>query len=656
MTVIRPNSISGITSITAQANEINVFRSDGTLAGLQLNGVNFNNTSGISTLAALNVTGNISVGGTLTYQDVTNVDSVGIITARSGIDCNGTLEVSSTSNFDGAVQIADTILHLGDTNTKIRFPAADTITAETAGSERLRIDSSGNLLIGRTAWVDNHFDNGIYLAGGTQAGMKFMRTASGSAGTYDIGIDTDRAFKFVYTGDSGGTGTERLRITSDGDLLIGTTTNGGGNRLYVVDSFTDAFVNPSDSILRIENANTSGTTGQASISFTSKTTGSNADSAIVSQAEDASGNARLEFWTDTSNGMTEKMSITSDGKIGISRTATQHPLEIGHASEPTVSLWGGSTKRAALQAQSGGTYLYSYENSPLIFSVNSAQGFTERLRINSDGNLLVNTTGSSGAKIQINNHTFSGGHYAYSNDRVGFQMNGGLRAMALCSTYNDANHPEYGLVFVHGPNTSSYNVWGLCPDGPAKGNSLNLHYGPQATNIHTDNYRKFSFTGEGYALTPNQPSFLAEHQHAGGSPKQRGELLNQFIRNFTTVRHNTGNCYSNSTGKFTAPVAGMYLFHIDLTMDGGDGQDDSAGCYFRVENNSANYNRTHGGARDFHSVNPRYHTTANGYEMNSSFQTIEKLAAGATCGFYFTDWDHTSTRITTAFFSGYMLG
>ena len=98
MTVIRPNSISGITSITAQANEINIFRSDGTLAGLQINGVNFNTTAGISTLAALNVTGNVSIAGTLTYEDVTNIDSVGIITARSGIDCNGTLEVSSTSN------------------------------------------------------------------------------------------------------------------------------------------------------------------------------------------------------------------------------------------------------------------------------------------------------------------------------------------------------------------------------------------------------------------------------------------------------------------------------------------------------------------------------------------------------------------------------
>jgi len=44
-------------------------------------------------------TGNVSVGGTLTYEDVTNIDSVGIITARSGIVVTGI--VTSTS-FTGS--------------------------------------------------------------------------------------------------------------------------------------------------------------------------------------------------------------------------------------------------------------------------------------------------------------------------------------------------------------------------------------------------------------------------------------------------------------------------------------------------------------------------------------------------------------------------
>ena len=39
----------------------------------------------VGTLSSLNVTGNVSIGGTLTYEDVTNIDAVGLITARSGI-------------------------------------------------------------------------------------------------------------------------------------------------------------------------------------------------------------------------------------------------------------------------------------------------------------------------------------------------------------------------------------------------------------------------------------------------------------------------------------------------------------------------------------------------------------------------------------------
>ena len=116
MTVIRPNSISGITSITAQANEINVFKSDGTLAGLSLNGVNVNTTTGISTYAALNVTGNISIGGTLTYQDVTNVDSVGIVTARAGIKvlAGGINAVGVITATDGMFIPDNKVLHLGN--------------------------------------------------------------------------------------------------------------------------------------------------------------------------------------------------------------------------------------------------------------------------------------------------------------------------------------------------------------------------------------------------------------------------------------------------------------------------------------------------------------------------------------------------------------
>ena len=43
----------------------------------------------ITVVGDMDVTGNISVAGTVTYEDVTNVDSLGIITARSGVNVSG---------------------------------------------------------------------------------------------------------------------------------------------------------------------------------------------------------------------------------------------------------------------------------------------------------------------------------------------------------------------------------------------------------------------------------------------------------------------------------------------------------------------------------------------------------------------------------------
>ena len=64
---------------------------------------------------------------------------------------DGTSPTMSAPSITGDLSIADKIVHTGDTNTAIRFPAADTVTAETGGSERVRVDSSGNVGIGKTS-------------------------------------------------------------------------------------------------------------------------------------------------------------------------------------------------------------------------------------------------------------------------------------------------------------------------------------------------------------------------------------------------------------------------------------------------------------------------------------------------------------------------
>ena len=75
--------------------------------------------------------------GTLTYQDVEHIDSVGIITAQQGIQvlANG-LDITGVSTFKSNVSLAEKIIHTGDTDTSFGFPGGDTFTVETGGSER----------------------------------------------------------------------------------------------------------------------------------------------------------------------------------------------------------------------------------------------------------------------------------------------------------------------------------------------------------------------------------------------------------------------------------------------------------------------------------------------------------------------------------------
>jgi hypothetical protein len=87
-------------------------------------------------------------GSTVTVTDfvVKSTGNVGIGTTSPGykLTVNGTLRSSNLT-------IADNIIHEGDTNTYMAFPLIDTISWNTNGSERMRINSSGNVGIGTTS-------------------------------------------------------------------------------------------------------------------------------------------------------------------------------------------------------------------------------------------------------------------------------------------------------------------------------------------------------------------------------------------------------------------------------------------------------------------------------------------------------------------------
>jgi hypothetical protein len=187
------------------------------------------NISGV----AATFTGNVSIAGTLTYEDVTNIDSIGIVTARAGIILGPT---------------ANTI-RLG-TGTTISSPSSDTFTILTGGSERVRVDSSGRVGIGSSAaspnqqlhirtdqagytWtrIDNQSSSASAYAG-------LMLGAFGNSWGIVNGSSAANSNSLAFVVDAGGTNTERARISSSGGVSIGTTANPGAGAIFATGDIT----------------------------------------------------------------------------------------------------------------------------------------------------------------------------------------------------------------------------------------------------------------------------------------------------------------------------------------------------------------------------------------------------------------------------------
>ena len=77
--------------------------------------------TGIVTATTGNITGNLTVGGELSYEDVTNIDSVGIVTARSGIELGasgvgGTITAAGYGTLEGGLNVSGVSTFSADIN------------------------------------------------------------------------------------------------------------------------------------------------------------------------------------------------------------------------------------------------------------------------------------------------------------------------------------------------------------------------------------------------------------------------------------------------------------------------------------------------------------------------------------------------------------
>ena len=286
MTVIRPNSVSGINSITAQADEIKVFKSNGTQGGLIIGGANLNATTGISTILALNVTGNVSIAGTLTYQDVTNVDSLGIGTFRTGINVSGgQLDVGSNIKIGNAGVITATSFSGSGANlTGIDTDLVSDTSPQLGGdlesnSHDIKIADNDRIYVGTnndTQIYDNNVNTYI------DSNLHKLRLQVGDSRQVILEHRSDGDYMAIFR-DGGAcdlyhSGTKRFETTSTGVTISGNANFANNNKaIFGTGNDAEIYHNDTDFVINAQASGATrniylyaGTTGEGGIYFYSQ--------------------------------------------------------------------------------------------------------------------------------------------------------------------------------------------------------------------------------------------------------------------------------------------------------------------------------------------------------------------------------------------------
>ena len=132
--------------------------------GIQFDGIN----NEIKSQTKIDFPGSVGVAGVLTYEDVTNVDSIGVITARSGIDVTGGTITGDGSGLTGISGFSTALGNTQGTLENLIFKTTESFTVAAGTSIRLESDNiSGNTLFTRLGRINVSTGATFHVSAGT---------------------------------------------------------------------------------------------------------------------------------------------------------------------------------------------------------------------------------------------------------------------------------------------------------------------------------------------------------------------------------------------------------------------------------------------------------------------------------------------------------
>jgi hypothetical protein len=393
------------------------------------------------TVTDITASGNVSIAGTLTYQDVTNIDSIGLVTARSGIHVTGgNVGIGTDSNLTANI----TIGNIQETSTTNK------------GALAIKTLSNSDSNIGESAiFIEESGSNyGFYHKASTYfSTTHYQLLESGSGNTLftisdtgDVGIKTNYADTFalkilsedenvikIENSNNGVFGSD-IRIFQDSnspaanDKLLTLDVRGndsGGNEITYVEaiaSIEDPTNGSEDGKFTIQTRTAGTLTDRIVVDSGGVGIGTDNPGSILEVHSDTiprinsvwqkskhigmsvggSGGGFVitdgHFMTinhqpysdrGTDNNLTERIRITSNGDVGIGQDNPQSKLQIENAGEQ-LRLTYPSIASYIHEVKSNGDYAIDKDG-------------TERLRISSDGELLIggHTSGPSNQTPKI---------------------------------------------------------------------------------------------------------------------------------------------------------------------------------------------------------------------------------------------------------------